>query len=80
MSKTGECCSYQTAQLGHGNGRRKKIKTGGEEGSYRTAHVRPINGVVNVGVVLSFKHILNSWQLCLPFKLDVHRYPQLKEI
>ena len=35
-------------------------------------------GVVNVGVVLSLKPILKSWQLCLSFKLDVHRHPQLK--
>ena len=39
-----------------------------------------IKGVVNVGVVLSLKPILKSWQLCLSFKLDVHRHPQLKEI
>ena len=39
-----------------------------------------IKGVVNVGVVLSLKPILKSWQLCLLFKLDVHRHPQLKEI
>ena len=38
-----------------------------------------IKGVVNVGVVLSLKPILESWQLCLSFKLDVHRYPQLKK-
>ena len=31
----------------------------------------PIKGVVDVGVVLSLKSILNSWQLCLSFKLDV---------
>ena len=30
-----------------------------------------IKGVVKVGVVLSFKPILKSWQLCLSFKLDV---------
>ena len=30
-----------------------------------------IKGVVNVGVVLSLKHILKSWQLCSSFKLDV---------
>ena len=35
-----------------------------------------IKGVVNVGVVLSLKPILKSWQLCLSFKLDVHRHPQ----
>ena len=28
-------------------------------------------GVVYVGVVLSLKPILKSWQLCLSFKLDV---------
>ena len=31
-----------------------------------------IKGVVNVGVVLSLKPILKSWQLGLSFKLDVH--------
>ena len=30
-----------------------------------------IKGVVKVGVVLSLKPILKSWQLCLSFKLDV---------
>ena len=29
-----------------------------------------IKGVVEVGVVLSLKPILKSWQLCLSFKLD----------
>ena len=33
-------CSYQTAQVGHGDGRRKKNKTG-EDGSYCTALVNP---------------------------------------
>ena len=37
-------------------------------------------GVVNMGVVLSLKPILKSWQLCLSFKLDVYRLPRLKEI
>ena len=32
--------SYQTAQVGHGDGRRKKSKTG-EVGSYHTAQVGP---------------------------------------
>ena len=36
--KTGECCSYQTSQVGHGDGRRKKSKTG-EDGSYQIAQV-----------------------------------------
>ena len=30
-----------------------------------------IKGVVYMGVALSFKPILKSWQLCLSFKLDV---------
>ena len=30
-----------------------------------------IKGVDNVGVILSCKPILKSWQLCLSFKLDV---------
>ena len=38
-----------------------------------------IKGVVNVGVVLSLRPTLKSWQLCLSFKLDVHRHPQLKK-
>ena len=58
------------AQVGHGDGRRKKSKTG-EDGSYRTAHVSLIKGVVDVGAVLSLEPILKSWQLCLSFKLDV---------
>ena len=32
-----------------------------------------IENVVDVGVVLSLKTILKSWQLCLSFKLDVLR-------
>ena len=37
-----------------------------------TAHLMlaPIKGVVHVGVVLSLKPILKSWQLFLSFKLD----------
>ena len=67
------------AQVGLGDGQRKKSKTG-EDGSYHRAHVLAlIKGVVNVGVVLSLKPILKSWQLCLSFKLDVHRHPQLKK-
>ena len=38
-----------------------------------------IKGVVNVGVILSLKLIQKSWQLCLSFKLDVHRHPPLKQ-
>ena len=30
-----------------------------------------INSEVHVGVVLSLNLILKSWQLCLPFELDV---------
>ena len=37
----------------------------------------PTKGVVYVGVFLSVKPILKSWQLCLSFKFDVL---QLKEI
>ena len=37
-SKSGEDGSYQTAQAGHGQGRRKIIKTE-EDGSYHTAEV-----------------------------------------
>ena len=37
-SKTGEDGSYQMAQVGHGDGRRKKSKTG-EDGSYHTAQI-----------------------------------------
>ena len=56
---------------GHGDGRRKKSKTG-EDGSYCTAHVNPdFKGVVYVGVVLSLKPILKSSKLCLSFKVDV---------
>ena len=36
-------------------------------------------GVVNVGVVSSFKPLLKSWHLCLSFKFDVHGHPQLKD-
>ena len=32
-----------------------------------------------VDVVLFLKPILKSWQLCLSFKLDVHRLPQLMD-
>ena len=39
-SKTGERCSYQTAQVGLGYERRKKSKTG-EDGSYHTAQFGP---------------------------------------
>ena len=38
-----------------------------------------IKGVVNVGVVLSLKLILKSWQVCLSFKPDVHWHPQLEK-
>ena len=45
------------AQVGHGDGRRKKSKTG-EDGSYRTSHVSLTKCVVDVCVVLSLKAIL----------------------
>ena len=37
-SKTREWCSYQTAHVGHGDGRRKESKTG-EDGSYQIAEL-----------------------------------------
>ena len=63
-------------QLPNGSGwpwrwTKKKSKTG-EDGSYHTAHVLAlIKDVVDVGVVLSLKPILKSWQLRLSFILDV---------
>ena len=65
------------AQVGHGDGQKKKSKTG-EDGSYHKLMLTLIKGAVNMGVVLSLKPILKSWQLCLSFKLDVHRHPQLR--
>ena len=58
------------AQVGHGDGRRKKSMT---EKMVATTKLMLalIKGVVDVGVVLSLKPILISWQLCLSFKLDV---------
>ena len=41
-------------------GRRKKSKTGGD-GSYPQLMLALIKGVVDVGVVLSLKPILQSW-------------------
>ena len=35
-----DAATYQTDQVGHGNGRRKKSKTG-EDGRYHTAQVGP---------------------------------------
>ena len=59
-------------QLPNGSGYRgrKKSKTG-EDGSYPQLMLALIKGVVDVGVVLSLKPILKSWQLWLSFKLDV---------
>ena len=51
-SKTGECCSYQTAQFGRGDGQIKKIKTG-EDVATAQLILALTKGVVNVGVVLS---------------------------
>ena len=34
----GECCSYQMAEFGHGDRRKKKSKTR-EDGSYHTAQI-----------------------------------------
>ena len=41
--------------------------------------IAQIKGVVNVDVVLFLKPILKSWQLCLSFKLDIHRHLLLKK-
>ena len=49
-----------------------------EERTSRLEMLALTKGVVNVGVVLFLKPILKSWQLCLSFKLNVHRHPQLK--
>ena len=56
----------------NGSGKERKARL---EKSSRDYMLAIIKGVVNVGVVLPLK----SWQLCLSFKLDVHRHPQLKE-
>ena len=58
------------AQVDHGDGRRKKSRL---EKMVATVQLQLalIKDVVDVGVVLSLKPILKSWQLCLSFKLDV---------
>ena len=61
---------WRMMQLPNGSGwpwrRTKKEK---QDCSYRTAHVIAlIKGVVDVGVVLTLKPILISWQICLSFK------------
>ena len=58
------------AQVGHGEGRRKTARL---KMMVATTQVMLalIKDVVDVGVVLSLKPILNSWQLCLSFKFDV---------
>ena len=65
-----DAAMYQMAQVGHGDGRRKKTKTG-EMVATAQLMLALIKGVVDVGVILSLKSILKSWQLCLSFKLDV---------
>ena len=42
------------------------------EDDIATTQLMLIKGVVNLGVVWSLKPILESWQLCLSLKLDVH--------
>ena len=60
------------AQVGRGDGcRRKKSKTREMVAKPAQLMLDLIKGVVNVGVILSLKPILKSWQLCLSFKLDV---------
>ena len=58
------------AQVSHGDRQRKKGKTG-VDGATAQLMLALIKGVANVGVVLSLKPILKSWQLCLSFKFDV---------
>ena len=52
MTKTGECCSYQMAQFGHGDGQRRKSRL---EKMVVTEQLMLAltKGVVNVSVVLS---------------------------
>ena len=58
------------AQVGHGDDEDRKSRL---ERMVATAQLMLalIKGVVYMGVVLSLKPILKSWQLCLSFKLDV---------
>ena len=65
-------------RVGHGDDKERKARL---EKMVATTELMlaPIKGVVNVGVVLSLKPLLKIWQLCLSFKLDVHRHPQLKK-
>ena len=65
-------------QVGHGDDKERKSRL---EKMVATTELMLalIKGVVDVGVVLSLKPILKIWQLCLSFKLDVHRHPQLKK-
>ena len=65
-----DATTKRQAQVGHVDGRRKKSRL---EKMVATAQLllAPIKGEVNLGVVLSLKPILKSWQLCLSFKLDV---------
>ena len=69
-SKIGKLWTYQTAQFVHGDGRGKKTKTR-EVVATAQVMLALTKGVVYMGVVLSVKTILKSWQLCLSFKLDV---------
>ena len=63
-------------QVGHGDDKERKARL---ETMVATTELMLalIKGVVNVGVVLSLKPILAT--ICLSFKLDVHRYAQLKK-
>ena len=54
-------------QVGHGDGKARLEKVVATP----QLMLALIKGVVDVGVVLSLKSILKSWQLCLSFKLDV---------
>ena len=58
-------------QIGHVDRRRKKSNTGEDGIATAQLMLALIEGVVDVGVVLSLKPVLKSRQLCLSFKLDV---------
>ena len=59
------------AQVGHGDGRRKKTTRLEKMVATTQLMLARIKGAVGVGEVLSLKPIVKSWQLCLLFKLDV---------
>ena len=64
-------------KVGHGEERKARLEKMVATTQLKLALIK---GMVDMGVVLSPKPILKSCQLCLSFKLDVHRHPHLKEI